>query len=266
MSIEITATEEKAIIALALDEPIFFESLITEINTDFFALDEAKYVYKVIRWCYDQNDKIPSRELVRGLVEKTLSVDRENFREILDIVDHKINPRDYDIIKDRFIKWLRSRTLNEVYQDNIIEAARAGDYTELEKIIERAAKLQDLSGDTMWFFDDIKKLFEENIEIKYTTGFTELDQYINEGGPTKGDTLVWMAPTGVGKCHSLHSKIIIEDLSAIYELELENGEKIKLAGYRSIKTKRGIIKICNLTENDDIIEIPIERDTGDISL
>lgn len=266
MSVEITSTEEKAIIALALDEPVFFGSLIEEIGPDFFTLDEAKYVFRVIKWCYSERGEIPSRELVKDLVEKTLTVDREDFREILEICNHKINPRDYDIIKDRFIKWLRSRTLDEVYQDAAIAAAKDGDYTELEKIIDRAARLQDLTGDYMWFFDEIKSLFEENIEEKFTTGFAELDQYINEGGPTKGDVLIWMAPTGVGKCHSLQSKIIVEKLSTIYELELDDGTKIKLAGFRKIKTSNGIVKVCDLTERDDIIEISFKEDSGDISL
>jgi len=204
--------------------------------------------------------------LVRDLVEKTITVDQEEFRDVLEICNHKINPRDYNTIKDRFIQWMRSRTLNEVYNDRIIEATRSGDYSELEKIIERASRLQDLSGDYMWFFDDLQQLFEKNIETKYTTGFSELDRYINDGGPTKGDVLIWMAPTGVGKCHSLQSKIVVEILSTIYELELENGKQIKLTGYRKIKTARGIIKVCDLTEDDDIIEVPSQGDSGDISL
>jgi len=266
MSVEITGTEERAIISLALDEPTFFSSIIDQINPNFFALDEAKYVFKVIKFCYDNKGEIPSRDLVKGLVEKTLTVDKENFREILDICNHKIDPRDYDIIKDRFITWLRSRTLDEVYQDNIIEAARHGNYSELEKILEKAAKIQDLSGDYMWFFNDIEKIFEKNIEVKYTTGFPELDKYINEGGPTKGDVMVYMGATGTGKCCSLQTKIIVDRLSTIFELEVENGKTIKLAGYRKLKTQRGEIMVCDLTKEDDIKEVPAEEDEGDIQV
>jgi len=200
MSIEITATEEKAIIALAIDEPVFFSNLIDQIDSDFFTLDEAKYLFKIIKWFHNEKGKIPSRDMLRGLAEKTLTNDPDDeFIEVLKLCEHEIDPRDYDIIKDRFIKWLRSRTLNEVYKDNIIESVKSGDYTELEKIISKAARLQDLSGEYMWFFNDLNRLFEENIEVKYTTGFPELDRYINEGGPTKGDVLIFMAPTGVGK-------------------------------------------------------------------
>jgi replicative DNA helicase len=199
MSIELTGVEERAIIAMALDEPTFFSSIIDQIDSEFFTLDEAKYIFKIIKFCYDNNGDIPSRELVRDLTEKTLTTDIDNYREILEICDHKINPRDYDLIKERFINWLRARTLNNVYNDDIIESIKTGNYTELEKIIEKASRIQDLSGEYMWFFDDVSKIFQENIEIKYTTGFKELDVHINEGGPTKGDVMVWMAPTGVGK-------------------------------------------------------------------
>jgi replicative DNA helicase len=266
MPIEITGTEEKAVIAMALDEPMFFSSIIDQIKTDYFSLDETKYVYKVIKFCYDNKGEIPTRSLVKALVEKTLTVDQENFRDILEICDYQINPRDYDLVKDRFITWLRSKTLDEVYHDNIIEAARNGNYTELEKIVERASRIQDLSGDYMWFFKDIEKIFSKTIEVKYTTGFPELDKYINEGGPTKGDVMVWMGTTGSGKCCSLQSKIIVEKLSAIYELEMENGKTIKLAGYKKIKTQRGEIMVCDLAKEDNIEEIPVEEDEGDIQV
>jgi replicative DNA helicase len=94
---------------------------------------------------------------------------------------------------------MRSKTLETAYNDEIIEAARAGDYTQLEEIVQRAARIQNLSDNFMWFFDDVDELFNEQTEEKLTTGFPELDRHINEGGPTKGDVMVWMAPTGTGK-------------------------------------------------------------------
>jgi len=199
MPIEITPTEERAIISFALDEPVFFANLIDKMSSDFFVLDEAQYVFKIIKFCYDNKGEIPSRALVKDLVEKTLSVDNDEFREILEICDHKVSPRDYDVIKDRVITWLRSRTLSSIYDDDVIESTRAGDYSKVEDILDRASQLQDLTGDYMWFFDELPILFEKNTEVKYTTEFSELDRYINDGGPTKGDVLIWMAPTGVGK-------------------------------------------------------------------
>jgi hypothetical protein len=98
------------------------------------------------------------------------------------------------------------------------------------------------------------------------TGFKELDKLLNDGGPSPKEVLVYLAPTGVGKCHSLQSKIIEKDLSRIFDLEMENGSIIKLAGFREVQTARGRIKVCDLSTGDDITEIPTIQDTGDITL
>jgi hypothetical protein len=83
---------------------------------------------------------------------------------------------------------------------------------------------------------------------------------LNNGGPSPKEVVCWLAPTNVGKCHSLQSKILEKRLSRIFELELDDGTIIKLAGFREVQTTRGIVKVCDLTDGDDITEIPIETD------
>lgn len=241
MSIEITPTEERSIIALALDEPTFFSALIDQVDPHFFNLDEARYVYRIIKHCYDSKGEIPSRQLVRDLAEKTLETN-DNFEEILEICDYEISLRDYDIIKDRFISWLRSRTLDAIYDDNVIESVRSGDYNELEKIVNRAARIQSMDGEYLWFFKQLDVLFDEEVEVKYTTGFPELDQHINEGGPTKGDVMVFMAPTGSGK-----SIVICNNVVAC----LKRGLRVlhvtcELSDYKTACRYSGIISRVNI--------------------
>jgi hypothetical protein len=102
-----------------------------------------------------------------------------------------------------------------------------------------------------------------------TTGFPSLDATIGEGGPTKKECFCWLGSTGTGKCHTLESKIIIEDLSRIFELEIElNGELqlFRLAGFRKIQTARGEVKVCDLIETDVITKVPTWEDKGDLCL
>jgi hypothetical protein len=69
----------------------------------------------------------------------------------------------------------------------------------------------------------------------------------------------------VGKCHTLETKIVLEDYSRIYELELNDGTTIQIAGYRKVKTRRGDVRVFDLTEEDDITELPAS-DTWDLEL
>ena len=51
----------------------------------------------------------------------------------------------------------------------------------------------------MFFFKESELLFIKDLEKRYTTGFPKLDTWLNEGGPTKGEVVCYMAGTGVGK-------------------------------------------------------------------
>ena len=108
-------------------------------------------------------------------------------------------------------------------------------------------------------------VFNPSANEHRTTGFPRLDKYLNDGGPSPKEVVCWLAGTNVGKCHTLESKILEERFSRIYEIELEDGTIKKLAGFRKIQTTRGMVRICDLTDEDDVVELP-SSDVGDIRL
>ena len=108
-------------------------------------------------------------------------------------------------------------------------------------------------------------LFKEDLIEHRTTGFPRLDAFLNNGGPSPKEVVCWLAPTNVGKCHTLQSKIFEERLSRIYEIELEDGTVKKIAGFRKVKTTRGLLRVCDLTDADDI-ELILLEDISDIVL
>jgi len=195
----LTPIEEKSLISLAFDEPEFFSFIVDRIKDEYITSDECRLILALIKHYHKHNAEIPTREFVRNSVLKHIDVDSANYEELLELFSFKINPRDYKIIKQNIIKWLQSKAYGAIFSEEAIEAYRSGEYNKIHEIIENASRIQDIGDNGMWFFDNIEMLFKQDVEIKYTTGFTALDAIVNEGGPTKGDVLVWMAPTGVGK-------------------------------------------------------------------
>jgi hypothetical protein len=257
--------EERGIISLIFDQPEFITAIFTYLNESYFENFETKYVFSLVKHEFDKHGIIMSRQMCVDIAKDTLTA-ADPHREIIDLINHETDPREAPIIIEKLVGWARQKAYSKIYTEEAMQAHSRGDYNELEKIIEEARRISEFQTSFYFFFDQIESLFVKENEIKLTTGFSRLDHVINMGGPTRGDVFCWLAPTGVGKCHTLESKIILERLSEIFELELENGEIIKLAGFREIQTKRGTVKVCDLTEEDDIIKIPDKNDTPDVAL
>ncbi len=257
--------EEEAIVSLALDHPEFFSSAARFMKVGMFARPECQLVIQEILDSFNQHHTIPTRKLLHSRLEKTVTEDQP-YEEIFRIVDRPSDIREVPLIKDTVLKWSKERAFGLIYSSENIALYRNGEYAHLEEIIQEANRIADVGNVGMWFFEDFEKLFQPDIIQHKTTGFPRLDKLLNNGGPSAKECVCYLAATNVGKCHSSQTLIIEEKLSRIYELELENGQIVKLRGIREVQTTRGTIKVANLTDADCLTKIPIGDDTWDLEL
>jgi replicative DNA helicase len=190
--------EEKSIISLAFDEPEFFQIIGMHLEPDFFNDLYAQYVFTIINFHYNKQGVVISREMCRDVALKNLTAD-DDYEPVLEIIDRKSDPRETPIIKETLIDWCKNKAYSKLYESDTIEAYERGEYNIIDDIIDGASKITDVSSEGLWFFDDVDALFEIDSEKRYTTGFSRLDAILNEGGPTKKECMIWMAPTNVGK-------------------------------------------------------------------
>jgi replicative DNA helicase len=190
--------EEKAIVSLALDYPEFFAAIASQISHKYFYLTETRWVMAIIEKLYNKSNVVPSRGIVRDYAIKNLTVD-DDYDAYLQVIDRKSDPREVILIKDTLIKWTRERAFGQLYSEEVVAAYENQDYETIEKVFEEARKITDVTTNGMWFFHELESLFQRDTEEKLTCGFPKLDEFLNEGGPTRGEVLCWMAPTGVGK-------------------------------------------------------------------
>lgn len=257
--------EEEAIVSLILDHPETFVPMARFVTPDLFKGITTRYLIAMLKQEYDTYGSVPTRALFRDKIARSLTTD-DPYQEILELVDKKADPRDIVRIRDRIKDWIQHQTLGLLYSEEALDAHARGDYAYLENIVQEANRIALPVDVGFWFFDQFEELLADNSIEHIDTGFNQLNQALNEGGPSPKEVLVWLAPTGVGKCHSLQSKIIEKDLSRIFELELEDGKTVKLAGFREVQTTRGTIKVCDLAEGDDITGLPDIEDSGDIQM
>lgn len=259
------AYQEEAIVSLALDHPEFFSAAARFLKPEMFAKLEIRWIMAEILNYYEQYNVVPTRGILRDKLELSVTVD-DPYEEIFRLVDRKSDPREIPSVKDTILKWSRDRAYGMLYSEETIDAYHRQDYGYIENIIQEANRIADVGNSGFWFFENVELLFQPDIIQHKTTGFPRLDRLLNNGGPSAKEVVCWLAGTNVGKCHTPESKIVEEQLSRIYELELEDGKVIKLRGSREVQTARGAIKVCDLTVSDELSEIPIGDDAWNLEL
>jgi replicative DNA helicase len=189
---------EKAIISLAFDHPELFLSAGRHFSPNLFEGADAQFVMAMLLNAIAKHDIVPTRGIIRDQALAAFSVD-DNYQGVLDIIDRKSDPRETPFVKEQLIQWLKKKSYGLIYGPEAIAAFELNDFDKLEKIFEEARKITDFHNKGIWLLNDYTKLYEENIIEHRTTGFPRLDAFLNNGGPSPGEVLCWLAGTNVGK-------------------------------------------------------------------
>lgn len=189
---------EKAIISLAFDHPELFLTAGRHFSPELFQSDDARYVMAIILNNLEEFNVVPTRGITRDFAIQHLNTDQP-YGPILELIDRKSDPRETPIVKAQLIKWLKKKAYGLIYSQQSIAAYESGDYEALEKIFEEARRITDFKVTGLWLLDDYKVLFDENVIEHRTTGFPRLDAILNNGGPSPGEVVCWVAGTNVGK-------------------------------------------------------------------
>jgi replicative DNA helicase len=194
--------EEYSIISLIFDEPNFMAAILPYLEIDYFEQDATKYVFAIIKHHYDKHGVITSRDMVLDIVNQDLTAD-DPVEAIVGCVKKELDPRESPIVIDRLVEWAKKKAYGKIYSKDSIEAHERGEYDHIEKIIDEARRITDSQGKFYFFFKEIDALFKKDDTKKLSSGFPRLDAYLNQGGPTRGEVLCYMAATGVGKSCAL---------------------------------------------------------------
>lgn len=190
--------EEEAVVSFALDFPDLFCSMIHFIKPQLFNRIEVQFVISFILTIYKEHEVVPTRRILRDRVSRYLTVDMPH-EEIMKIVDRESDPREAPLIKKALKEWAQSKQYGLLYGEEALAAFRTRNYDRLQEIFDGASKISDSTYKGFWFFKDFEELLDKMSITHYKTGFNRLDAVLNDGGPSPGHTLIWLAATNVGK-------------------------------------------------------------------
>lgn len=208
-----TEFEEGELVGLALDLPEYFQSIADLLDYKLFTRIEVKYVMSLLLDYHAKHNMIPTRLMLHNQAMKDLVVDDVHWETIRDLVDTPINPRNIPIIKETLHGWARKRSFGQLFEDEAMLAYARGDYDKLEEIVNKANRMVETSARGFWLYEQSEELFQPDRSPHITTGFPQLDRVLNNGGPSPGEVICWLAATGVGKSimlcnNAIHQSVI----------------------------------------------------------
>jgi replicative DNA helicase len=192
------SNEEESIVSLVIDFPELYSPIAKFITPDLFQVPQCQYVMAQIYTDFTKHGIIPSRNLLHARLAKQLTVD-DPHEDILKLVNRKSDPREIPFLRENLHTWAENKTYELLYSDEALAAHQRGDNGYLQNIFDEAVKIRHMGNQGFWFFNQIDELFLKEAVEHIPTGFKGLDNVINEGGPSPGETVIWMASTGVGK-------------------------------------------------------------------
>jgi replicative DNA helicase len=195
-------SEEHAIIALAFDQPDFFNALMQHLKIDFFREYETKFVFALIKYYFDKHNVIISRKMCKDYALESLTVD-DPHKDVLELIDRESDPREVPIIMEKLAMWAKRRAILQLYEKDVVEAVENDDFEEVYKIIDDASMITSSDFACHYFFEETEDLFIEDKTEKMTIGFPTIDKILNEGGPGRREVMCYLASTGKGKSIAL---------------------------------------------------------------
>jgi len=189
------------LIAQILTDKKFAYSIIDILNPNYFHDDYLKIIVATIKDAKEIDDVIPDY----GSLEFRLldQVNEELQRRYLVAQLRKIqeaNLNDTLVVQDKAMKFCKQqelkKSLNEITK--IINKGDLDDYDQCEVIIRKALEHGDNKDDGLDVFDNLNDVLADDFRKPIPTGIDGLDD-IMEGGLSRGELGVILAPFGVGK-------------------------------------------------------------------
>jgi replicative DNA helicase len=189
------------LIAQLLTDKQFGNSIIDILNPNYFEDEYLRIVVASIKNAKTTDDIIPDMGSLEFRLLEEVKEDLQRkyiLSQLRKIKEADLN--DTLKIQDMAMKFCKQQELKKAVAE-ITKIINLGDierHEDCAKILRQALEHGDAKDDGMKVFDDIEHVLEEDFRKPIPTGIKGLDE-IMDGGLSKGELAVILAPFGVGK-------------------------------------------------------------------
>jgi hypothetical protein len=230
---------EFRLMAQLLTDNRFASSIIDIVDANYFSDPWLRVIAASIKEAKEKDDIIPDLGSIkfRLLADVTEDMQRKYILKQLSKVQEASS---YDALKiqDIAMKFCKQQELKKSIKQiqKIIDLGDIENYEQCESILRKALEHGDNKDDGMDVFDNLKDVLIDDFRKPIRTGIKGLDEVMN-GGLSKGELAVILAPFGVGKAQPMFSKILtpngwvtMGDIKIGDDVISRNGKPTKVVG------------------------------------
>lgn len=215
--------EEKIIQCILADDK-FAEQIVEVLEAEYFELESAKQISKIIKEYYFKYNAFPSIELINSICKqevsnKVLLTLCEKY--LLKIQTTPLNG-DSQWVKDNSLNYFKTQHLRNVLITDVLPKIKAANFEEIVPIIERAvSKGTDKNVGYDYNADKELRFTEEYISV-IPTPWKYLNDLLNGGwGAGRLATII-----GAAGCHAKDTKILMYDGYIKNVQDIKIGDKL----------------------------------------
>lgn len=192
---------QQRLMAQILTDSKFANSIIDIVDPNYFEDPYLRVIAAHIKDARTNDDIIPDMGSLEIRILEDINDEQQRRFTLTQLDKVKLaSLNDTLKIQDIAMKFCKQQELKKSLKiiNKIIEKGNLDDYDQCENILRKALDHGDNRDDGIDVFDDIENVLKEDFRKPIKTGINGLDIVMN-GGLSKGELAVILAPYGVGK-------------------------------------------------------------------
>ena len=187
----------------------FGESIIDAIDPNYFQTADLKNIMVAVKNIKDNYGSIPDYPTLELNIKQISDSILRNFTlERLDIIKN-LTVKTPKLIQEEAIKFCKQQELSKAVKkiQKLIDTGKAENFDSASEFVKTALDVGYAKDDDTTLFEDINEVLADDYRNPIPTGIAKLDEVMN-GGLSKTELGVVVAPFGIGKAQPLTSKIL----------------------------------------------------------
>jgi len=201
---------EFRLIAQLLIDRKFANAIIDIVDPNYFSDSYLRVIAATVKEAKEKDDIVPDMGSIKFRLFESVTDDIQRKYIIKQLAKIQ-EASSYDGLKvqDIAMKFCKQQELKKSIKQiqKIIDVGDIENYEQCETILRKALEHGDNKDDGMDIFDNIDNVLVDDFRKPIRTGIKGLDE-VMDGGLSKGELAVILAPFGVGKAQPLFSKIL----------------------------------------------------------
>ena len=188
----------------------FSDRIIDIVHAKYFDNEYFRLIVAQIKDYYEKYEKVPSSDTLETIIKMEVKdkVTQDYVFEMLKEI-REITVEDWEFVQSKALNFCRQQELKKANEkiNKIVDNGEFENYETCAEILREALSVGSEKDDGTSITENIEAVLEKDFRHPIPTGINGIDQ-LTDGGLSRGELGVILAPYGVGKAQPLSAKIL----------------------------------------------------------